>query len=162
MVVAGYALGMPKPKRKASKQINKHPLARKHGDSGLESFISHMKVLNEDVGNMVLLEPREWLDYACVGVTEDNGVKKISYRAIYDLNLLEHAYALMYAYEEFGYESIDKLITHATPEQFDMAQEWVSYNTLRGSQYMGLDAPLFIRTHSPNDWQSAAKWTQEW
>lgn len=152
---------MPKPNKKASNKTA--PLQKKLGASGLEGFIKHMKSIQCDVSNMVLLEPREWLDYACVGVAEDNGDKGVSmHRAIYDLNMLEHAYALMYAYEEFGYTSIDKLITHATPEQFDMAQEWVSYNTLRAMPHMGQSAPLFIRSHDPKEWQTAQKWAQGW
>lgn len=128
--------------------------------------MDNMKNIGGDMGNMVVLEPREWLDYACVGVAEDYSVKNSSpcsvYRAIYDLNLLEHAYALMYAYEEFGYTSIDKLITFATPEQFDMAQEWVSYNTLRAMPHMGQSAPLFVRSHDPKDWQTSDKWASGW
>lgn len=158
---------MPKPKKKARSKTN--PLRKKYGESGVEGFIMHMESIGYEIGNMVLLEPREWLDYACVGVAEDHYADDKSWprnmsthRAVYDLNLLEHAYALSYAYEEFGYESIDKLITHATPEQFDMAQEWVSYNTLRAMPHMGQSAPLFVRSHDPKEWQTAEKWTQGW
>jgi hypothetical protein len=140
------------------KQTN--PLRRKYGASGVESFIAAHKTINdEQVNNMMMLEPRDWCDYACVGVAEEtNG----ALRCVYDLNLLEHAYALMYAYEEFGYDSIDKVITHATPEQFDMAQEWVSYNTLRAVPHMGPNSPMFIRTHDPRKWQIEAEWTKDW
>lgn len=140
------------------KQAN--PLRRKYGVSGVESFIAAHKTINdEQVNNIMMLEPREWCDYACVGVAEDStGLL----RCIYDLNILEHAYALMYAYEEFGYDSIEKLITHATPEQFDMAQEWVSYNTLRAAPHMGPNSPMFIRSHDPKKWQVDAEWTKDW
>jgi len=158
---------MPKQNKKA--RTTTHPLTKKYGPSGLSGFIKHMKSIECDVSKMVVLEPREWLDYACVGVAEDFNKEDKTwsksgsiYRAIYDLNLLEHAYAFMYAYEKFGYASIDKLITHATPEQFDMAQEWVSYNTLRAMPHMGQSAPLFIRSHDPKDWQTSEKWAQGW
>jgi len=144
--------------RTTKKQAN--PLRRKHGVSGVESFIeSHKRINDEQVNTMLMLEPREWCDYACVGVAED---VMGSLRCVYDLNILEHAYALSYAYSEFGYESIDKLITHATPEQFDMAQEWVSYNTLRAVPHMGPNSPLFIRSHDPKKWQTDAEWTKDW
>lgn len=152
-------------KRKAghkAKSNKKHtnPLRLKHGISGVESFIRHHKAINDpQVNTMLMLEPRDWCDYACVGVAED---VMGSLRCVYDLNILEHAYALMYAYEEFGYDSIEKLITCATPEQFDMAQEWVSYNTLRAAPHMGPQSPLFIRTHDPKKWQTAQEWCQDW
>jgi hypothetical protein len=152
---------MPKQHRKA--RSSAEPLLKKYGPSGLSGFIKHMKGIECDLGNMLMLEPHQWLDYACVGVAEDYGMGASSvYRCVYDLNLLEHAYALMYAYEEFGYTSIDKLVINATPEQFDMAQEWVSYNTLRATPHMGQSAPLFIRSHDPKDWQTSDKWAQGW
>jgi len=156
-VMATKRTGKGKTKSKA-KQAN--PLKRKHGESGVEAFIDHNKNINkEQVNSLMMLEPREWCDYACVGVAEDN---MGSLRCVYDLNILEHAYALMYAYEEFGYDSIDKLVTQATPEQFDMAQEWVSYNTLRASPHMGPNSPLFVRSHDPKKWQTAQEWDMGW
>ena len=147
-----------KRQRTTKKQAN--PLKRKYGESGVEAFIAHQKRISEEqVNSLMMLEPREWCDYACVGVAEDN---MGSLRCVYDLNILEHAYALMYAYEEFGYESIEKLVTHATPEQFDMAQEWVSYNTLRACPHMGPNSPLFVRSHDPRKWQTAQEWDMGW
>lgn len=147
-----------KPKGKKTTSAT-NPIRTKLGVSGVEAFITKAKMHDDvEVSKMLMLEPREWLDYGCVGVAEEgNG----TYRAVYDLNILEHLFALSYAYDEFGYKkklTLDKLIIMLSPEHVDMADEWVSYNTVRGSAYMGPTAPLFVRSHRANDWQTRAKW----
>ncbi len=142
---------------KATKATN--PIRAKLGVSGVEAFINKTNMYDpQAIGKMVMLEPRDWLDYACIGVAEEASG---AHRAVYDLNMIEHLYALQYAYDEFGYKkklTLDKLIIMLSPEHVDMADEWVSYNTVRGSAYMGPTAPLFVRSHRANDWQTRAKW----
>lgn len=144
-----------KPKGKKTTSAT-NPIRSKLGESGVEAFINKAKMHDDvEVSKMLMLEPREWLDYGCVGVAEEsNG----TYRAVYDLNILEHLFALSYAYDEFKYKTLDKLVVALSPEHIEMADEWVSYNTIRGSAYMGPTAPLFVRSHAGNDWQTGKKW----
>lgn len=153
--VCVWSMATHKPKGKKNKDAT-NPARKQLGESGVEAFISKTKMYdNDEVSKMLMLEPREWLDYACVGVAEEaNG----TYRAVYDLNILEYVYALSFAYDEFKYKSFDKLIVTMSPEHVDMAEEWVSYNTVRGAGYMGPTAPLFVRSHAGDDWQTREKW----
>lgn len=151
---------MASHKPKGKKTIDAtNPMRSKLGLSGVEAFINKAKMHDSDeVCKMVMLEPREWLDYGCIGVAEENSG---TYRAVYDLNILEHLFALSYAYEEYTYKkklTLDKLLIMLSAEHMDMADEWVSYNTVRGSAYMGPSAPMFVRSHRANDWQARAKW----
>ena len=126
------------------------------GKSGVGSYIAEHNGDDRELDNMVLLEPREWLDYACVGVTH----LKDEVHAIYDLNILENIYAMMYAYEDFDYTGPGvhwyRIYKSITGEHVDMAQEWVAYNTLRGAEYLTANRPLFTRSHAEiafqNEW----------
>lgn len=148
-------------KRKGNKTTKAtNPIRAKLGISGVEAFINKTNMYDpQAVGKMVMLEPREWLDYACIGVAEEASGAR---RAVYDLNMIEHLYALQYAYDEFKYKTLDKLVVAATPEHFEMADEYVSYNTIRGAAYMGEHAPMFVRSHRSDDWQVAEKWENAW
>lgn len=118
------------------------------GESGVRSYIEHNIDFVPELGNMVLLEPRGWLDYACVGVTSTPD----TVHAVYDLNILECIYAIMYAYEEFDYKGPGikwyRIYKSITGKHVDDAREWVSYNTVRGAEYAGPNRPLFIRSHN--------------
>ena len=118
------------------------------GLSGVGTYIENNKDFSPELGNMVLLEPREWLDYACVGVTHSGE----QVHAVYDLNILECIYAIMYAYDEFNYEGPGmkwyRIYKSITGQHVDDAREWVAYNTIRGAEYVEANRPLFIRSHS--------------
>ena len=145
--------------KKGRANKNNNPLRKKLGLSGIESFIREYQIDSrcEDMDKMILLEPRDWLDYACVGTTHYQG----NYRAVYDLNLLEHIYALQYAYAEYGFKSIQELIEHSD-DWMDSAAEWVDYNTNVDGVYPRDNAPIFIRSFDPENFQSAEKWHKVW
>ena len=128
-------------------------LKTQYGRSGLAEYIEeHADAITEEGKHLVRLEPAEWLDYACVGVTYDGD----QYHAIYDLNILERVNALMFAYSDSDYrKGYSKPTVYAfnTDNHMHDAQEWVSYNTLRACEYMIGGKPLFIRTHWAYDYQ---------
>jgi len=144
-------------KRKANKNIN--PLRKKLGLSGIESFISEYQIDSrcEQMDKMILLEPRDWLDYACVGASDYQG----HYRAVYDLNLIEHLYALQFAYSEYNCKNIPELIKRGV-DCWESAIEWVDYNTNVDGAYPRDNAPVFIRSNDPENFQSADKWKKVW
>ena len=144
-------------KRKANKNIN--PLRKKLGLSGIESFIRDYQIDSRcnEMDKMILLEPRDWLDYACVGATNYQG----HYRAVYDLNLIEHLYALQFAYGQYKCNSIPELIERGV-DCWDAATEWVDYNTNVDGAYPRDNAPVFIRSNDPENFQSAEKWHKVW
>ena len=141
---------MPKHDKKG-KHTNKNvnPLRKEKGLSWVEAFIDNRTMFDKEaVDKMIMLEPREWLDYAVVGVTEDNDADgKEVLRCVYDLNIVETLYAVQYAYEEKPYKGMkyDEVVFRLSDDHVIAADEWVSYNTIRGTKCIGLGAPLFIR-----------------
>jgi hypothetical protein len=132
-------------KKGKQKKQNVNPMRKELGESWVEAFISNNKLWgSEKLDKMILLEPRDYLDYAVVGVAEEADG---TYRAVYDLNMLETVYACMYAYEEPAYRRtrFDDVVFALKDEHIEAAQEWVSYNTIRGSAHLGSESPLFIR-----------------
>ena len=134
-------------------------LVKRLGEAGVGAYMRENLGEDEGLGKVVLIEPRGWLDFACVGITTLKG----EHHAVYDLNLLEHIYAMMFAYERFHVSpatnfvgSIRKTITE---DDEVTACEWVSYNTVRGAEYLKHNQPLFVRSRHPvelqMDWHNA-------
>lgn len=122
------------------------------GESVVSAFIADRKLeADEEIGKLILIEPREWLDYAVTSVTHDG---ENGYRAIYDLDLLESLHAMMWTYQEKNYKftGIKNLYLDCSYMRSE-ADEWVSYNTLRGAEYEGPSRPLFVRTGIKNRFQ---------
>ena len=143
-----------KVSKKSPKKVQYSLSVDFEGESGVSSFIKGNLDNDPTLGNLVMLEPREWLDYACVGVTH----LRDEVHAIYDLNILENIYAMMYAYEEFHYKTPGihwyRIYKSITEQHVDDAREWVAYNTLRGADYLKENRPLFTRSHGENDLQN--------
>ena len=130
---------MPKHIKKS-----KCPMKRWVGESVVETFIADRKLEGDDeIGKLILIEPRAWMDHAVTCVTHDG---ENGYRAVYDMTKLETLYCMMWQYEEKGYKTntMTKLYVDSKYRQDD-AEEWVSYNTVRGADYMGPSKPLFTR-----------------
>ena len=148
----------PKGKAKNIKKANLKThqdwsLKSQYGRSGLDEYIKeHADDLAEEGKTLVRLEPAEWLDYACVGVTYDGD----QYHAVYDLNILERVNALMFAYSDNDYRSgysKPSVYSFNTDNHLQDAQEWVAYNTLRACEYLKEGKPLFIRSHWAYEYQ---------
>lgn len=157
----GVVMSTPrKPKGKTNKPTKKkkiNPLQVEAGESGVGSLMKNFLDDDERLGKVILIEPREWLDYACVGVMED--LNNDTMRAVYDLNLLTHALSLELTYSIHPEDSIKKL--HTRMEQLDtyeQAIEWVNHNTLRAIPYMGPNAPMITRNRLYSGWQTAKSW----
>lgn len=137
---------MPKHDKKGKHtKKNTNPLRKEKGPSWVEAFIENRTMFDKEaVDKLIMLEPRDWLDYAVIGVSEATDG---TLRCVYDLNVLETLYAVQYAYEEKPYKGMkyDEVVFRLSDDHVVMADEWVSYNTIRGCQHMGDDAPLFIR-----------------
>lgn len=137
---------MPKHDKKGKQtKKNINPLRKEKGPSWVEAFIDNRTMFDKDaVDKMIMLEPREWLDYAVIGVAEQSDG---TLRCVYDLNVLETLYAVQYAYEEKPYKGMkyDEVVFRLSDDHVVAADEWVSYNTIRGCHHLGDEAPLFIR-----------------
>lgn len=85
--------------------------------------MNDLEILMNDLeeAEALLLEPREFLDDALVGITVSNGGQEV---AVYDVNRCIDA--LMRAYQW----------------DFDTAQEWFEFNTL--GAYVGEATPMFV------------------
>jgi hypothetical protein len=153
----------PKGKAKNNKKANLKPhqdwsLKTQYGRSGLAEYIDeHGADIEAEGKHLIRLEPAEWLDYACVGVTYDGD----NYHAIYDLNILERVIALMFAYSDDDYKGgYDSPTVYSlnTDNHLQDAQEWVDYNTLRACEHLTEGKPLFVRSHWAYDYQ--VNWTE--
>ena len=124
-----------KPTKKAKRKVNKKiklgtgPCEPEARSDGRHTWVEHTIDNCEDVHGAIMLEPREELDEAIVGVTE--GYQ----RFVYSYEKLVAAHAAMMSDED-------------EPEL--AAQEWVDYNTVRGVVYMGDRAPLRIYERAEN------------
>lgn len=118
--------------------------------------------MSEGVGKMILLEPREWLDYACIGVSMDNG----NYRAVYDLNIIEYVYACHFAYYKYGYKNLEQMFDELSNKQWnkmlDESCEFVDYNIGNYIQYKASNSPIYIRSNDPKNFQFDNKWHNCW
>lgn len=119
-----------KPKKKVKSKVkNKKPVQLStspcDGNDGVgtAAWVDELIANNEDVHGAIMLEPREELDEAIVGVTLDQQ------RFVYSYERLIAAYARMFSDDE------DAELA---------AQEWVDYNVVRGVGYMGDRAPLIV------------------
>lgn len=83
-----------------------------------------------DTEGQIYLEPREFLDKAIIGVHEGKNV--------YELNALIKNYALHFI------ESAAELGQELTSDVYDMAAEFIDYNTIPALPYMGEYAPLVV------------------
>lgn len=115
----------PKKRKKVKDNVRlgTSPCEPETRNDGRETWVEHTIENCEDVHGAIMLEPREELDDAIVGVTQDYQ------RFVYSYQKLVAAHAQMMSDED-------------EPEL--AAQEWVDYNTVRGVAYMGDRAPLII------------------
>ena len=98
------------------------------------------------IDKLIMLEPRGWLDHAVKCVVHDGGN---GYRCVYDADKLIELHTMWFAYGESGYkyspdDTYEAMLAKSSDSEAD-AVEWVHYNTLRGSDYLGANRPLFTR-----------------
>lgn len=93
--------------------------------------------------NLVMLEPREWLDHAITDVVQD--MKDCSWHVVYSRSQLVYWYS--------HYFACSKLKTHTwtcvkneynkdTDKYHELAQDWVEVNTARSMPYAGENRPF--------------------
>ena len=117
--------GKRKSKSNATVRLGTGPCGPEDRADGRRLWVDEYIDANEDVHGAIMLEPREQLDNAIMGVSMDNQ------SFIYSYELLVEEYAKMFKDDE------DPELT---------ATEWVDYNVVRGCDYMGERRPIIVRT----------------
>lgn len=123
-----------KVKNKKPVQLSTSPCVEDDG-VGAVAWVDELIANNEDVHGAIMLEPREELDEAIVGVTLD------SQRFVYSYEKLIAAYVRMFKEQPDLLDDEDAELA---------AQEWVDYNLVRGVAYMGDRSPVLIHEAQEN------------
>jgi hypothetical protein len=117
--------GKNKKKTNGTVRLGTGPAEPEKRLDGRQTFIDVMIAENEDLHGAIMLEPREELDHAVIGVSMD------MQNVIYSYEGLVECYERMFGDADDALES---------------AIEWVDYNVVRGVGHMGERRPIIIRT----------------
>lgn len=117
--------GKNKKKNNGAVRLGTGPAEPEKRLDGRRTFIDEMIDEHEDLHGAIMLEPREELDHAVIGVSMDMQNVIYSYEGLIE------------CYQKMFDDADDSLET---------AIEWVDYNVVRGVDYMGDRRPIIIRT----------------
>jgi hypothetical protein len=84
----------------------------------------------------VLLDP-DYLDAAIIGITQ---IQDVGYVAVYEYEKVVEIYAKF----AFGDKSVDEDEETDMSDPYEIAAEWVNYNTIRSLPYAGSRAPKIV------------------
>ena len=93
--------------------------------------------------NLVMLEPREWLDHAICDVVLD--MKDNSWHVNYSRSQLVYWYSYYFACSKcktHTWTCVENEYIKNVDKYNDMAQEWLDVNTARSIPYMGENRPV--------------------
>jgi hypothetical protein len=93
--------------------------------------------------NLVMLEPREWLDHAIVDVVQD--MKDSSWHVNYSRSQLVYWYAHYFACSKcktHTWSYVEDEYIKNTEKYHELAVDWVDANSARSMPYMGENRPF--------------------